>query len=506
MMTRLVHLVAVSWLLAAGSSLEAQIVAPRTVPVFNGNQFGIIPSTAASMGGVSIALDDSIGDAFTNPAKAARLKGMLFAAPFSHSLSSDRGGGKTIPLGGVGTLGEWTFATVYATQEINRAGPMRFSQFTSDRTANNQYFSLSAARKLPGDLSLGVSGSFAALGAVDGVDLLYSGSDRINQLGSSSDIRVGLTKEIAPKKQFEFLVVHSRSEMTHKVHFPARTIWSPATTPGAPPQQRTTPARDEVNDDRTHILGAHAEYTQPLGTQGWTIGWLATANRLTHPHIPTYVLENVPTVPRDPGHSNAFNLGVGIGKTRVDTDGAVTTFGVDLILEPISSSTWGEALNDTAVVGGGTIKAGQKTVENAFAFHNQMLRVGFANEFRTSRDSGGFLGFQVGLARYGINYRLEQQNNITKSFRTQDEHWTEWTPTFGLSYRSREMAVHYNYSRTCSSECVSFGFGGDKVQVASPNSGSFETASTIIVAPNSPLTFASGSATSHKFWISIPVR
>lgn len=483
-------------------SAGAQIVAPRTVPVFNGNQFGIIPSTAAAMGGVSIALDDSIGDAFTNPAKTARLRGALFAAPFSHSLSGNRGGGKTIPLGGSGTIGDWTFASIYATQELNRAGPMRFSQFTSDRTSNNQYFSLSAARKLAGGISLGVSGSFAALGAVDGVDLLYSGSDRINQLGSSSDIRVGITKEIAPKKNIEFLVVHARSEMTHRVHFPARTNWTPAATPGAPPQQQTMPARDEVNDDRTHIWGAHAEYSQSLGTEGWTIGWLATANRLTHPHIPTYILQNVPTFPRDPGFSNAYNVGVGIGKTRVDADGAVTKFGVDLILEPITSSTWADAARDTAITGGGTIEAGEKTVENAFRFSNQLLRVGFANEFRTQKDSGGYFGFQIGLSHYGINYHLEQQNNVTKSFRTQNEHWTEWTPTFGLSYRSREMSVHYDYTHTCSTECV--GWGGDKVLVASPAAA--DASQTIIVAPNAPLTFSPGSASSHKFWISVPVR
>ena len=53
---------------------HAQLVTPKTVPVFQGGQFDILPSARAGMGGISIALDDSLADPYVNPAKATRLR------------------------------------------------------------------------------------------------------------------------------------------------------------------------------------------------------------------------------------------------------------------------------------------------------------------------------------------------------------------------------------------------------------------------------------------------
>ncbi|HLA90521.1 MAG TPA: hypothetical protein VJL28_08835, partial [Gemmatimonadaceae bacterium] len=55
-------------LLGAGglAPLRAQLVTPKTVPVHNAQQFDVFPSANAAMGGVSIALDDSLLDAFVN--------------------------------------------------------------------------------------------------------------------------------------------------------------------------------------------------------------------------------------------------------------------------------------------------------------------------------------------------------------------------------------------------------------------------------------------------------
>ena len=476
---------------SAPRTAQAQLVTPKTVPVFQGGQFDILPSATAGMGGISIAVDDSLADAYVNPAKATRIRsGTFFAAPFRHSVSGERGGGRSLPLGGATSIGSWSVAGIFALQQVDRAGPMRFSQVLSDRTASNQYLSLSVARSLGRGVSLGVNGSFAALGAVDGVDLLYGGSDHISQSGSSSDIRIGLTKDFAPEKALEVMLVHSRYQNTHDVHF-RNSVWDPVA------KKPIITDRTDRNEDRTQIWGAHAEYTQPLNDNGWRIGWLGTINKLSHPKIPNYVLQSIP---RDPGSTMAFNAGVGLSRVF-----GGSMFGFDLIHEPMSSETWADAAGDTAIVGGGTIKAGGKTVENEFTFRNTMVRVGFGHDFVVAKDSSSKLGIQLGMGVYSINYQLNQTNNVQKTYREQRENWLEWTPTIGISFRTRAMQVRYNYSSTCAGRnCMEFG-GGDRVNVVQPRSG-FDAAGGIIAAPSSALTFDGGTAKIHKFWISVPIK
>jgi hypothetical protein len=480
----------------AVAEVKAQLVTPRTVPVFQNGQFGFLPSATESMAGVTIAIDDSIADAFINPAKGTRLRGgMLFLAPFSHGISGDRGGGRTFPVGGAASVGNWSFGGLYATQDLRRAGPMRFSNVNSEQMASNQYLSLSLARRLPLGVSLGVSGSWAALGAVDGVDLLYAGSSRITQSGSYADVRLGLTKEFSGDRKLEFVVLNNISEMTHDVLWRTQRFDSVS-------RSWSTTERTEVNDDRTHIWGAHAEYTMPIGKEGWKLGWLATVNQLSHPKIPTFVLVAQQSIPRDPGGTLSANAGIGLSKTANGS-----TFGIDFVVEPMKSNTWADAAADTAIVGGGTIKKGGKTIENDFRFSNSLLRAGFAHDFVTSKtDSASLFGIQLGLAVYNIKYTLGQKNNVAKTFREQREAWAEWTPTLGFSYKTRSIALHYNYTKTCvASECVNIGWG-DKVEIVSPQSGGDVFSGTVITAPLSPLTFSGGTATSHKFWMAIPIR
>ena len=471
----------------------AQLVTPKTLPVFQNQQFDILPSATAGMAGISIALDDSLADPFVNPAKATRLRGgTFFTTPFRHSVSDNRGGGRTLPVGGIGSFGDWSIAGIFALQQLDRAGQMSFTPAISDRTATNQYLTLSAARRIGHGISVGASGTFAELNAVDGVDLLYQGSDRINQAGSSSDVRLGLTKEFAPHQTLEVVLLHNLYQMTHDVHY-TTSRWDPAL------RQSFTTQRTDHNVDRTSIWGAHAEYTQPIGTEGWRIGWLGTVNQLSHPKIPEYVLESVRPIPRDPGSTLAFNAGIGLSKVW-----SGSTFGIDLIREPMTSNTWADAARDTAVVGGGTIKAGGKTIENSFRFNNTILRVGFGHDVAVGHDSSSVFGFQLGLGVYAINYKLAQTNNVQKTSREQRESWMEWSPTLGLAYRTHAMQLRYNYSVTCAvSECFSF---GDKVNVVGPSSSGANTTGGVIVAPSSALTFNGGTASSHKFWISIPIK
>src|SRR5687768_3542085 len=74
----------------------AQVISVKTVPVVESEQFGFFPSANLGMGGVSIALADSLLDPFVNPATAARLRGSLFfGSPTFFWTSRLSGGGST---------------------------------------------------------------------------------------------------------------------------------------------------------------------------------------------------------------------------------------------------------------------------------------------------------------------------------------------------------------------------------------------------------------------------
>ena len=129
----------------AARPVESQLVTPKTVPVFQDEQFALFPSSRPGLGGASIALDDTLADPFVNPAKALRLRGLaITTAPYSHGISGGRGGGRTLPLGVLSGSGTWAVAFLAAIQELDRAGPI-WNRPTSERTASNQYLSGSLA-------------------------------------------------------------------------------------------------------------------------------------------------------------------------------------------------------------------------------------------------------------------------------------------------------------------------------------------------------------------------
>src|SRR2546426_5209194 len=59
-------------LMALSRPTPAQLISIKTVPIAQGDQFAIFPSNNFGMGGVSIALADTLLDPFVNPAKGAR--------------------------------------------------------------------------------------------------------------------------------------------------------------------------------------------------------------------------------------------------------------------------------------------------------------------------------------------------------------------------------------------------------------------------------------------------
>ena len=73
-------------LLSLPGLVPGQIISVKTIPLITTVQFSLAPSYNAGMGGVSIAIDDSLADGFLNPARLAVLnRNMIYTAPYQDS-------------------------------------------------------------------------------------------------------------------------------------------------------------------------------------------------------------------------------------------------------------------------------------------------------------------------------------------------------------------------------------------------------------------------------------
>src|SRR5256885_3943321 len=103
------------------SSARAQLIPIKTIPIAQGDQFQIFPSNNFSLGGVSIALADSIGDPFANPATTARLRGSrFFSSPTLYSISGSAGGGRSLPFALLAQRAGWYGGLPPSVQQIDR--------------------------------------------------------------------------------------------------------------------------------------------------------------------------------------------------------------------------------------------------------------------------------------------------------------------------------------------------------------------------------------------------
>ena len=491
-------------LLAGASSVAAQLISIRTVPVSAAHQFEIFPSRTIGMAGISIAVNDSLLDPFVNPAKGARIgAARFFGSPSTYSVSSGAGGGRSLPIGAMAKANDWFGGVWLALQEVEMSSRNEFLPVpppclacdqvsditlpTLERKQGNTYAFALAGRELSPGLSIGGSVMWSELNAIDGVDLLYNGSARIDQFGNSLDIRVGGVKEFAGGRNLEALVLHNRFGTTHDVFY-LDGFWDPGT------QQFSQRPRLEKNLDRTNTWGLHVNYDQPISTSGWRAGALFTMNRMDHPKIPNYAIMNIP---RDPGNSSAFNIGVGISRTYANS-----TFGVDVIYEPIWSHTWADSPTPVQTVRGETIQPGGATIENRFRFSNAAARFGVEQNF-TMGENGPPIGFQLGLGVRRISYRLEQNDHIQITERRLAENWVESTPTWGFNMQFPNLEVRYHGSVTNGTgrPGVSDAFFGRGIAVAESSVGS-----NILAAPSGPLTLDEVKVTTHQISVSLPVR
>ena len=509
MTSRLVSLSVV--LLGVAGTAPAQSIPIQTVPLVPADQFDIFPSLTLAMGGVSIAVPDTLHDPFVNPAKGARLRAArFFSAPTFYSVSHDAGAGRTLPLGVFSTAGTWYGGLALVLQQVDASRPESPS-FNGPVVAGDTFFRLTAplppgvpdvspgsdshgnalafaliGKELPGGLSVGGSIGWAKLRALDGVDLLYPGSRRVEQSGETFDARLGVLKEWTGDRSFEAIVLHERFRMTHEVTF-LDVFWDPGT------QQFLQSPRLERNRDFSKRWGVQVKYERPLAASEWRIGWLATANRISQPNTPNSDLLNIP---QDPGRATAYELGVGVSRIY-----GPSLFGMDVVYEPIWSTTWAEAQTPVVTVGGGTIPVGGRTVENGFHFSNALVRIGVNREL-TLGPLTRTVALQLGLAVRSVHYNLAQQDNVEAVTRHLEESWLEWTPTWGLSFRFPEFELRYRGRVS---------HGTDRL-VGAPNQNVFLANPVAVVAPGffppagSFMTLDGVHVITHQFSVSLPLR
>jgi hypothetical protein len=479
-------------LAALATPAEAQLISLKTVPIATGEQFLLAPARGLGMGGVSIALHDTLGDPFVNPAKGSRVRGIpFFGSPAVYSISDENGGGRTLPAGVLMGGERWFGGALLAFQQIenprfNGGCCARFDAALTTTVPNrlggsayNRYAFGTVGRKLTEGVSVAASAFGADLEAVDGVDFLYARAARIGQDGHMLDYRLGLLAEGSDGRSLELLLLHNRLDMTHEVTY-QNWVFDPVARRG---QLQT---RVETNLDRTRTWGAHAGYVQPVGDDGVRVGAVVTGNHKSHPKIPNYEIMNIP---RDPGFSWAYNFGAGVSRT----DGPAT-LGVDLVYEPIWSETWADS--DTAVTSrsGRVIAPGGRTVENDFRFSNFLLRTGLEREEER-------WGFQLGLHVRNIHYWLDQRDNVRETRRQQEEEWLEWTPTWGGSVKFPEFHVRYVGNITTGTGRP--GVAWDRTRIGR---GGVDLASDVILAPGGPLTLQESAVWVHQVSVTVPLR
>lgn len=465
---------------------NAQLIQLKSIPLATGDQFLLFPSERLGMGQVSIALKDRLLDPFVNPAKGSRVEGMqLFGAPNYYSITNRGGSARTLSVGVLYQNKRWFGGFLTSMQELRRADDSDFvrpleyyPELLSDKSSNNTYFSGYLGKKLIKGIAFAASLFYADLAGLDGVDWLYANSQRVEQSGKLLDVRFGVLGELPGQKTYEVLLLHTKFDMTHEVYNPVWPVFM------GNPSIMTQVAETEINRDKTNTWGLHLGYRQPVGNRDWKIGTIFTANYKTHPKIPNYQIMNIP---RDPGNSRAFNLGVGFSRHHENA-----TFGLDLIYQPIWSNTWATAQEKIETAGGWIIYPGERTIDNDFKFSNSILRIGIQRENQRT-------GFQLGLQVYTYRYRLKQRDYIQSTSRKQRESWSEWTPSFSFILKFPEVRLQYT---------LRFTSGAGRPGVAQPWFGIREMSASnadFIVAPGGPLTLQNSTVFTHQLTVSVPI-
>lgn len=493
------------------ASASGQVIGLKTVPLAAGDQFLVFPSDNLGMSGASIALEDQLADPFSNPATGTRVAGSsVFAVPTFYSVSEDHGGARMMPIGVQMSGDAWFGGGMVALQDIDQGRaasngrwvlPMVEGSWSlpnpnsmAERSATNRFGHIYLGRDVDTRWSIGVSALLVGVNGTDGVEQLYANAWDIEEFGSLKDFRVGLVGQLPGSRIVELAVVRSHSEMTQDVTSvtweltdSVNWLWTPT-------------VEEEEHRNITKTWGAKAIYRQPLSASGWQAGGSFTVNRKDHPKIPTYDLTAVeiperPPIPRDPGNSWAFRIGVGLAYSE-----GPTTFGLDVAYEPAVSHTWADELVDVTAADGSIIPAGGHTVDNHFDFQNASARLGLEREFADD------WAFQVGMAMRSFSYRMEQDDHVLGLERSLLQQWTEWTPSWGLSYDLDGVELRYVGLASAAGH-VPFPSLGD-TEVLNP--GSIQDGDLlggdVLAPPGGRLATPDETTVTHRLQLSLPIR
>jgi len=481
-------------LAGAAAPLAAQSIALKTVPIATGEQYLIFPSRSLGMGGLSIAYDDPLGDAFANPARGARLRGAwLISSPVTyHGDDRTNVGGHTLPLAFTFGGQRWFGTGTVALQEVQAPDAQQFwwvpqlanGSLLRDDAATNTYVAGSIGRTFDrGRTAIGVAAYRADLNAIDGVGQLYANSMSISQSGTITDYRIGVLRELGGERRLEGMVGKSDVDMTHDVVYVTWPPWDPVSSFQPDPVTRT-----ETNLDRTTTWGGSLRYTAPTGDPGVRWGLTLIGNTKSHPHIPNYDLVNIP---RDPGNSTVFGIGTGVTSRQ-----GRTVLGAELMFLPGRSHTWAFADSATATPGG-TLMKGDKTVDNEFRFANWTMALGLEHEW----EPGGMeLGLRVN--RYG--YHLDQMNFLRDTTVATNESWIEWSPGWGGLLKLGRAEVHYTGRWVAKGFDFPGGFWGTRVttDLAVPEAPG---GNDFLVAPTDPVNMPDFRVVTHRLMVVVPL-
>lgn len=394
---------------------SAQYIDVRTVPVATFGQFIIFPAQNFGMAGVSIALNDSILDPFENPAKGVRIRGYRFyISPNTTDATENSGMSRTLPMSVLFRTGRSFGGASLTLQRIRAAEKPEGSHTPTDRTENLYAFGLFGKPIAHSGTAIAASMLWSSLHAIQGVDLLYNQSERVEQNGHIFDFRVGLLREGAPNDAaLDAVLFYNYIGMVQEIY---RVYWN------------GSPAPSDRYEDKTHTVGLSLNAMRPVAVLNSNVGLNLTINYKNHPKIPNYELMNLP---RDPGHTWAANLGAGIATHH---DG--NTFAADFVFEPIWSHTWSEARQPVRTSSHALIPAGGKTVDNTFVFTNWLIRLGLSEQ-------GKVAGFQLGLQVRRMAYDFTQRNYVHGTKRSQHESWLEWYPSFSIYLNISSIQFRY---------------------------------------------------------------
>jgi hypothetical protein len=332
-----------------------------------------------------------------------------------------------------------------------------------------------ARRFAGGRTSVGLGASYSHLDGVEGVGLLYPFEPHVRQDGSASDLRLGLTHALPGARRLDLVLLRNEVDMT-KEGLRLDVSWDEHWVP-------THSWRPWSRRDRTRTLGAQVGFTTPLPEDGWRAGLTATSNHLRHPGSADPISGELV----GQGESWAYNLGLGASRE----DGPVS-FGLDLVYEPIWSSTQGMTMEWQGIGIGWptTTPRFDREVQNRFRFDNAHLRIGAGREI-------GPLGVQLGTHLHSVRYTLRETEIATGMLRERRESWMEWKPTWGVSARFPDIEVRYTGSYLSGVGRPHGGFNPGQLT---------GFVSNIIVAPLWGYDLQEARVLSHRVSVSLPIE